>query len=348
MFGFFRSYFSNDLAIDLGTANTLIYMRERGIVLDEPSVVAIRQEGGPNGKKTILAVGKEAKAMLGRVPGNIEAIRPMKDGVIADFTITEQRLKQVIKLVHESKLLKPSPRIILCVPCGSTQVERRAIRESALGAGASQVFLIEEPMAAAIGSGLPVSEAAGSMVVDIGGGTTEIAVLAMGGIVCDKSIKVAGDVFTNDIALYMRAQHNLYVGERTAENIKIAVGAAQEELDEIPEPYSVQGRDLLSGKPKQVQVTHMEVARALEKSITRVEDAVMEALSNTPPELAADIYNSGIYLAGGGSMLRGLDKRISAKTDLPVYVAEDPLRAVVRGTGIVLKNIEHFKTILES
>ena len=204
MFGFFRSYFSNDLAIDLGTANTLIYMRERGIVLDEPSVVAIRQEGGPNGKKTILAVGKEAKAMLGRVPGNIEAIRPMKDGVIADFTITEQMLKQFIKLVHESKLLKPSPRIIICVPCGSTQVERRAIRESALGAGASQVFLIEEPMAAAIGSGLPVSEAAGSMVVDIGGGTTEVGVMSLGGMVYKGSVRVGGDKFDEAITNYIR------------------------------------------------------------------------------------------------------------------------------------------------
>ena len=213
MFGFFRSYFSNDLAIDLGTANTLIYMRERGIVLDEPSVVAIRQEGGPNGKKTIMAVGKEAKAMLGRVPGNIEAIRPMKDGVIADFTITEQMLKQFIKLVHESKLLRPSPRIIICVPCGSTQVERRAIRESALGAGASQVFLIEEPMAAAIGSGLPVSEAAGSMVVDIGGGTTEVGVMSLGGMVYKGSVRVGGDKFDEAITNYIRRNYGMLIGE---------------------------------------------------------------------------------------------------------------------------------------
>ena len=214
MFGFFRNYFANDLAIDLGTANTLIYMRERGIVLDEPSVVAIRQEGGPNGKKTILAVGKEAKAMLGRVPGNIEAIRPMKDGVIADFTITEQMLKQFIKMVHESKLLKPSPRIIICVPCGSTQVERRAIRESALGAGASQVFLIEEPMAAAIGAGLPVSEAAGSMVVDIGGGTTEVGVMSLGGMVYKGSVRVGGDKFDEAITNYIRRNYGMLIGEQ--------------------------------------------------------------------------------------------------------------------------------------
>jgi rod shape-determining protein MreB len=238
--------------------------------------------------------------------------------------------------------------MVICIPSGITEVEKRAVKDSAERANAKEVYLIHEPMAAAIGIGVNVLEPKGNMIIDIGGGTTEIAVLAMGGIVCDKSVKVAGDVFTNDIALWMRSQHNLYVGERTAENIKIAVGAALEELDEIPEPFSVQGRDLLTGKPKQVSVTHSEVSRALEKSITRVEDAVMEALSNTPPELAADIYNSGIYLAGGGSMLRGLDKRISAKTDLPVYVAEDPLRAVVRGTGIVLKNLEHFKTILQS
>ena len=226
MFGFFRNYFANDLAIDLGTANTLIYMRERGIVLDEPSVVAIRQEGGPNGKKTILAVGKEAKAMLGRVPGNIEAIRPMKDGVIADFTITEQMLKQFIKMVHESKLLKPSPRIIICVPCGSTQVERRAIRESALGAGASQVFLIEEPMAAAIGAGLPVSEAAGSMVVDIGGGTTEVGVMSLGGMVYKGSVRVGGDKFDEAITNYIRRNYGMLIGEQTAELIKKTVGSA--------------------------------------------------------------------------------------------------------------------------
>ena len=261
MFGFFRSYFSNDLAIDLGTANTLIYMRERGIVLDEPSVVAIRQEGGPNGKKTILAVGKEAKAMLGRVPGNIEAIRPMKDGVIADFTITEQMLKQFIKLVHESKLLKPSPRIIICVPCGSTQVERRAIRESALGAGASQVFLIEEPMAAAIGSGLPVSEAAGSMVVDIGGGTTEVGVMSLGGMVYKGSVRVGGDKFDEAITNYIRRNYGMLIGEQTAELIKKTIGSAfpGAEVREM----EVKGRNLSEGIPRSFTVTSNEILEAL-------------------------------------------------------------------------------------
>ena len=254
MFGFFRSYFSNDLAIDLGTANTLIYMRERGIVLDEPSVVAIRQEGGPNGKKTILAVGKEAKAMLGRVPGNIEAIRPMKDGVIADFTITEQMLKQFIKLVHESKLLKPSPRIIICVPCGSTQVERRAIRESALGAGASQVFLIEEPMAAAIGSGLPVSEAAGSMVVDIGGGTTEVGMMSLGGMVYKGSVRVGGDKFDEAITNYIRRNYGMLIGEQTAELIKKTIGSAfpGAEVREM----EVKGRNLSDRKSTRLNSSH--------------------------------------------------------------------------------------------
>ena len=226
MFGFLRSYFSNDLAIDLGTANTLIYVRDKGIVLDEPSVVAIRQEGGPNAKKTIQAVGKEAKQMLGKVPGNIEAIRPMKDGVIADFTVTEQMLKQFIKMVHDTKLLRPSPRIIICVPCGSTQVERRAIRESALGAGASQVYLIEEPMAAAIGAGLPVSEPSGSMVVDIGGGTTEVGIISLGGMVYKGSVRVGGDKFDEAIVNYIRRNYGMLIGEQTAEAIKKEIGSA--------------------------------------------------------------------------------------------------------------------------
>ena len=338
------SFMTEDIAIDLGTANTLITYKDK-VVVDSPSIVAIDRRTGQ-----IIAVGQEARQMHGKTHENIKTIRPLKDGVIADFEASEHMIRKLIKSIpdFEKRLFPPSLRMVVCIPSGITEVEKRAVKDSAERANAKEVYLIHEPMAAAIGICVNVLEPKGNMIIDICGWTTEIAVLAMGGIVCDKSIKVAGDVFTNDIALFMRAQHNLYVGERTAENIKIAVGAAQEELDEIPEPYPVQGRDLLSGKPKQVQVTHTEIARALEKSITRVEDAVMEALSNTPPELAADIYNSGIYLAGGGSMLRGLHKRISTKTDLPVYVAEDPLRAVVRGTGIVLKNIEHFKTILES
>ena len=337
------SFLTQEIAIDLGTANTLIIWNDK-VVVDEPSIVAKDIQSGK-----IVAIGKKAQQMHGKTHELIKTVRPLKDGVIADFQSAEQMIRGMIKMINSGRsLFNPTLRMVICIPSGITEVEKRAVRDSAERANAKEVYLIHEPMAAAIGIGVNVLEPKGNMIIDIGGGTTEIAVMAMGGIVCDKSVKVAGDVFTNDIALYMRSQHNLYVGERTAENIKIAVGAAIEDLEDAPEPYSVQGRDLLTGKPKQVQVGHEEVSRALEKSITRVEDAVMEALSNTPPELAADIYNSGIYLAGGGSMLRGLDKRISTKTDLPVYVAEDPLRAVVRGTGIVLKNLEHFKTILQS
>ena len=338
MFGFFRSYFSNDLAIDLGTANTLIYMRERGIVLDEPSVVAIRQEGGPNGKKTILAVGKEAKAMLGRVPGNIEAIRPMKDGVIADFTITEQMLKQFIKLVHESKLLKPSPRIIICVPCGSTQVERRAIRESALGAGASHVFLIEEPMAAAIGSGLPVSEAAGSMVVDIGGGTTEVGVMSLGGMVYKGSVRVGGDKFDEAITNYIRRNYGMLIGEQTAELIKKTIGSAfpGAEVREM----EVKGRNLSEGIPRSFTVTSNEILEALTDPLNQIVTAVKAALEQIPPELASDIAERGMMLTGGGALLRDLDRLLLEETGLPIHVAEDPLTCVARGCGIALERMD--------
>ena len=346
MFSSFRRYFSTDLAIDLGTANTLIFVRDKGIVLDEPSVVAIRHEGGPQGKKVLQAVGHEAKSMLGKVPGNIEAIRPMKDGVIADFTVTEQMLKQFIKMVHPRSLFRPSPRIIICVPCGSTQVERRAIRESALGAGASEVYLIEEPMAAAIGIGIDVEEPKGNMIIDIGGGTSEIAVIALAGIVCDESIRVAGDQFTADVLEYVRRQHNMLVGERTAEMIKINIGSALTTLDDPPPPMMVSGRDLMTGIPREISLTYSEIATALDKSISKVEGAILKALEITPPELASDIHETGIYLTGGGALIRGLDKRISAKTKLKVIVAEDPLRAVVRGTGIALKNIHRFQFLM--
>ena len=338
MFGFFRNYFANDLAIDLGTANTLIYMRERGIVLDEPSVVAIRQEGGPNGKKTILAVGKEAKAMLGRVPGNIEAIRPMKDGVIADFTITEQMLKQFIKMVHESKLLKPSPRIIICVPCGSTQVERRAIRESALGAGASQVFLIEEPMAAAIGAGLPVSEAAGSMVVDIGGGTTEVGVMSLAGMVYKGSVRVGGDKFDEAITNYIRRNYGMLIGEQTAELIKKTVGSAfpGTEVREM----EVKGRNLSEGIPRSFTVTSNEILEALTDPLNQIVTAVKAALEQTPPELASDIAERGMMLTGGGALLRDLDRLLLEETGLPIHIAEDPLTCVARGSGIALERMD--------
>ncbi|MHB9050852.1 MAG: rod shape-determining protein, partial [Thiomonas delicata] len=287
MFGLFRRYFSTDLAIDLGTANTLIYVRGKGIVLDEPSVVAIRHEGGPNGKKTIQAVGREAKAMLGRVPGNIEAIRPMKDGVIADFTVTEQMLKQFIKMVHETTLFKPSPRIIICVPCGSTQVERRAIRESALGAGASEVYLIEEPMAAAIGSGLPVSEASGSMVVDIGGGTTEVGVISLGGMVYKGSVRVGGDKFDEAILNYIRRNYGMLIGEPTAEAIKKDIGSAfpGSEVKEM----EVKGRNLSEGVPRSFTISSNEILEALTDPLNQIVSAVKNALEQTPPELGADI-----------------------------------------------------------
>jgi rod shape-determining protein MreB and related proteins len=338
MFGLIRNYFANDLAIDLGTANTLIYMRDRGIVLDEPSVVAIRQEGGPNGKKTILAVGSEAKAMLGRVPGNIEAIRPMKDGVIADFTITEQMLKQFIKMVHESKLFRPSPRIIICVPCGSTQVERRAIRESALGAGASQVFLIEEPMAAAIGAGLPVSEAHGSMVIDVGGGTTEVGVMSLGGMVYKGSVRVGGDKFDEAISNYIRRNYGMLIGEQTAENIKKTIGSAFPGSAVLE--MEVKGRNLAEGIPRSFTITSNEVLEALTDPLNQIVTAVKAALEQTPPELASDIAERGMMLTGGGALLRDLDRLLLEETGLPIHIAEDPLTCVARGSGIALERMD--------
>ena len=339
--GFF-DFMTEDIAIDLGTANTLIIHNDK-VVIDSPSIVARDRITGK-----IIAVGKEANMMQGKTHENIKTIRPLKDGVIADFDASEQMIKMFIKSIPalKKKLFTPALRMVICIPSGITEVEMRAVKESAERVNGKEVYLIHEPMAAAIGIGLDIMQPKGNMIVDIGGGTTEIAVIALGGIVCDKSVKIAGDVFTNDIVYYMRTQHNLFVGETTAEKVKIQIGAATEDLDSAPEDMSVQGRDLLTGKPKQVDVSYREIAKALDKSIQRVEDAVMETLSQTPPELAADIYNTGIYLAGGGSMLRGLDKRISLKTDLPVYIAEDPLRAVVRGTGMALKNINKYKGIL--
>ena len=339
--GFF-DFMTEDIAIDLGTANTLIIHNDK-VVIDSPSIVARDRVTGK-----IIAVGKEANMMQGKTHENIKTIRPLKDGVIADFDASEQMIKMFIKSIPalKKKFFTPALRMVICIPSGITEVEMRAVKESAERVNGKEVYLIHEPMAAAIGIGVDIMQPKGNMIVDIGGGTTEIAVIALGGIVCDKSVKIAGDVFTNDIIYYMRTQHNLFVGETTAEKIKIQICAAIEDLDNAPEDMSVQGRDLLTGKPKQVNVSYREIAKALDKSIQRIEDAVMETLSQTPPELAADIYNTGIYLAGGGSMLRGLDKRISLKTDLPVYIAEDPLRAVVRGTGMALKNINKYKGIL--
>jgi rod shape-determining protein MreB and related proteins len=339
--GFF-DFMIEDVAIDLGTANTLIIHNGK-VVVDSPSIVAIDRTN-----KKIIATGQKANMMQGKTHENIKTIRPLKDGVIADFEASEGMIKEFIRNIPSIKkrFFSPALRMVICIPSGITEVEKRAVRDSAMHMNAKEIYLIFEPMAAAIGVGIDIMQAKGNMIIDIGGGTTEIAVISLGGIVCDKSVKVAGDLFTNDIMYYMRTQHNLFVGEATAEKIKIQIGSATEDLETPPDDMLVQGRDLLSGKPKQVQVSHREIAKALDKSILRIEDAVMETLSKTPPELAADIYNTGIYLAGGGSMLRGLDNRLSKKTDLPVYIAEDPLRAVVRGTGIALKKIEEYKSVL--
>ena len=341
MFGFLSSYFNDDLAIDLGTANTLIFMRGKGIVLDEPSVVAIRQDGGANGKKMIQDVGLAAKQMLGRTPGNITAIRPMKDGVIADFTVTEQMLKHFIRKVHRSRLFKPSPRIIICVPCGSTQVERRAIRESALGAGASRVNLIEEPMAAAIGADLPVGEATGSMVVDIGGGTTEVGVVALGGLVYKGSVRVGGDKFDEAIINYIRRNYGMLIGESTAEQIKKDIGSAFPG-SEVREK-EVKGRNLAEGIPRSFTISSNEILEALTDPLNSIVSAVKSALEQTPPELAADIAERGMVLTGGGALLRDIDRLLMEETGLPVVVAEDPLTCVARGSGRALE--EQFNTI---
>ncbi|MDR3086391.1 MAG: rod shape-determining protein [Azoarcus sp.] len=346
MFGLLRSYFSSDLAIDLGTANTLIYVRGKGIVLDEPSVVAIRVEGGPNSKRVIQAVGHEAKQMLGKTPKNIEAIRPMKDGVIADFEVTEQMIKQFIKRVHDSKLLSPSPRIIICVPCGSTQVERRAIRDAALAAGASQVYLIEEPMAAAIGAGLPVSDALGSMVVDIGGGTTEVGVISLGGMVYRGSVRVGGDKFDESIVNYIRRNYGMLIGDTTAENIKKEIGSAfpGSEVREM----EVKGRNLAEGIPRSFTISSNEILEALTEPINQIVSSVKIALEETPPELGADIAERGLVLTGGGALLRDLDRLLMEETGLPVIVAEEPLTCVARGCGMALDKMDKLGNIFTS
>jgi len=315
-------------------------------VLDEPSVVAIRQEGGPNSKKTIQAVGKEAKMMLGKTPGNIVAIRPMKDGVIADFTVTEQMLKQFIKKVHQSRLFSPSPRIIICVPCGSTQVERRAIREAAMEAGASQVFLIEEPMAAAIGADLPVAEATGSMVVDVGGGTTEVGVISLGGMVYSGSVRVGGDKFDEAIVNYIRRNYGMLIGDTTAENVKKEIGSAfpGSEVREM----EVKGRNLAEGIPRSFTISSNEILEALTEPLNQIVGAVKSALEQTPPELGADIAEKGMVLTGGGALLRDLDRLLMEETGLPVIVADDPLTCVVRGSGKALERMDKLGSIFAS
>jgi rod shape-determining protein MreB len=344
--GFLRSYFSNDMAIDLGTANTLIYVRGQGIVLDEPSVVAVRTEGGTSNRTTVLAVGVAAKQMLGRTPGNVTAIRPMKDGVIADFTITELMLKHFIKKVHQSRLISPSPRIIICVPGGSTQVERRAIRESAVGAGASQVYLIDEPLAAAIGAGLPVTEAIGSMVVDIGGGTSDVAVIALGGMVYSGSVRVGGDKFDEAIISYINRNFGMLIGENTAEKIKKTIGSAfpAEKVQEM----EVSGINKSEGIPRSFTISSNEILEALTDPLNQIVTAVKIALERTPPELGADIADRGIVLTGGGALLRGLDRLLMEETGLPVIIAEDPLTCVVRGTGMALEKIDSLASIFAS
>lgn len=338
MLGFLRSYFSNDLAIDLGTANTLIYARSQGIVLDEPSVVAIRTEGGHGARKSVLAVGSAAKQMLGRAPGNISVIRPMKDGVIADFTVTEQMLKHFIKKIHKSRLFSPNPRIIICVPGGSTQVERRAIRESALGAGASQVFLIHEPVAAAIGAGLPVSEATGSMVVDIGGGTCDVAVIALGGMVYAASLRMGGDKFDEAILNYISRNYAMLIGENTAENIKKTIGSAFPGAE--VRQMVVRGINRSEGIPRSFTLSSNEILEALAEPLNQIVNAVKVALESTPPELGADIAERGLVLTGGGALLRDLDRLLMEETGLPVLVADDPLTCVVRGTGMALEKMD--------
>ena len=337
--GFFS--FVQEIAMDLGTANTIIISDDK-IVVDEPSVVALDRR-----TDKMVAVGNEAKMMYEKTHENIRTIRPLRDGVIADFSACEQMMRGLIKMVHTgNRLFSPSLRMVIGVPSGSTEVELRAVRDSAEHADGRDVYLIFEPMAAAIGIGIDVEAPEGNMIVDIGGGSTEIAVISLGGIVCNNSIRVAGDEFNENVVEYMRKQHNMVIGERTAEQVKIKVGAAISELDEPPEDYPTLGRDLLTGLPKEISVNYKEIAHALDKSIARIEQAILDTLSATPPELAADIYRTGIYLAGGGSLLRGLDQRISSKTKLQVHIAEDPLRAVARGTGIALKNFNKFSFLI--
>ena len=340
MFKKFFSLFSNDLAIDLGTANTLVVAKDRGIVIDEPSVVAVHRNS--RGQTKVLAVGKEAKEMLGRTPGSITAIRPMRDGVIADFEVTQVMLRHFIKkATSEHSLFRP--RIIICIPFGITQVEKRAVKESAQMAGAREVFLIEEPMAAAIGAGLPIMEPSGNMIVDIGGGTTEVAVISLGGIVYSKSVRVAGDKFDEAILAYIKRKYSLLVGERTSEQIKIAIGNAYPFEDE--KTYEVKGRDMITGAPKTIEVNSEEIRDALADPVSAVADAIKVALERTPPELAADIVDNGIILAGGGALLANLDILIKEKTGLPVALAEDPLTCVVRGSGKVLQDIDLLRQV---
>jgi rod shape-determining protein MreB and related proteins len=330
--------FSKDLGIDLGTANTLVYVRDRGVVISEPSVVATDKRNG-----RVLAVGAEAKKMVGRTPANIVAVRPLKDGVIADFEIVESMLRHLIGKVHDQFPLTPRPRVIIGVPSGVTEVEKRAVQDAAVNAGAREAYLIEEPMAAAIGAGLPIHEAAGSMVVDIGGGTTEVAVISLGGIVISRSIRIGGDEIDEQIIQFARREYDLFIGERTAEETKIAVGAAYPIKEDLF--CTMRGRDLVTGLPKQIDVTVDEIREAIAGPVGLIVDAVKLTIEETPPEILADIMDQGIILAGGGAMLKGLDKRLEDETRMPVHVAEDPLQCVVRGTGACLENLEVYRKV---
>ncbi|MBI3495603.1 rod shape-determining protein [Candidatus Berkelbacteria bacterium] len=336
----FLGVFSHDMGIDLGTANTLVYVRGKGIVINEPSVVAINQK-----TKQILAIGEEARQMVGRTPAHIVAIRPLVDGVVSDFEVTQEMLKYFISKVHNERFsLFPRPRVVIGIPYGVTEVERRAVEEAALNAGAREVFLIEEPVAAAIGARLPVQEAGGSFIVDIGGGTTEVAVLSLGGVVASRSIRIAGDEMDQDIIAYARDQYNLLLGERTAEAIKIAIGSATPQSEKLDTP--MRGRDLVAGLPKEIIVSSDEIRKALSHSIDTIVNAVKTTLEETPPELVADIMQKGIVLAGGGALLRGLNKLISQATQIHVHVADDPLTSVVRGTGLVLEDLDNLREVL--
>ncbi len=336
------SFFTKDIAIDLGTANTIIYYNDK-VVVDEPSIIAMERSSGK-----IMAVGKRALMMHGKTHENIKTIRPLKDGVIADFQAAEHMLREMIKMMNPGKqLFPPALRMVICIPSGITEVEERAVRDSAEQAGAKEVRLIHEPMAAAIGIGIDVLEPTGNMIIDIGGGTSEIAVIALGGIISNKSIRTAGDDFNADIEEYMRKHHNIYIGERTAEKVKIEVGSALKELENPPEDVAVHGRDLLTGIPKEVMINYAEIAEAIDKSVQKIEMAVLNALENTPPELSADILRTGIYLTGGGAMLRGLDKRIAQRTKLQVHISDDPLKAVARGTAIALKNFNKYPFLIK-
>jgi len=335
------NFFTQEVAIDLGTANTLI-IEDGKIVINEPSIVAINRRTGET-----IAVGNKAMQMHEKTHENIKTVRPLKDGVIADFTAAESMIEGMIKMIGSKKKFFTHMKMVICIPSGITEVEKRAVFESADHVDSKETYLIYEPMAAALGIGLDVEEPIGNMVIDIGGGTTEIAVIALSGIVCDQSIRTAGDEFTEDIMDYMKRQHNILIGERTAEQIKINVGSALIDLDTPPEDYAVNGRDLMTGIPMQTVIHYKEIAEALDKSISKIEEAILKALEMTPPELASDIYKTGIYLTGGGALLRGLDKRIASKTKLKVHVADDPLKAVVIGTGIALKNTDRFSFLID-